>query len=262
MSQQINLFNPIFLKQKKIFSAVNMVDALALLLVGVAGFYGYVSFQTVNLERQAVETTRQYEQSRARLAEASARYAPKKIDAALDAEVKNLQAQLTARKATLNDLGIGIPTNDIGYAEYLRALARQSLVGLWLTGFKVGKGGADVEISGRALQPELVPSYIRRLKQERAMQGRAFDSLSMAQREAPLPADASRAAGAPVSYAYTEFRLGSSYAELAPGANAEPAGKAAPEPTLGGVLQGVQQGIQQGIQGLLQPAPAPGGGSR
>ena len=36
MSQQINLFNPIFLKQKKTFSAVNMLDALALLLVGVA----------------------------------------------------------------------------------------------------------------------------------------------------------------------------------------------------------------------------------
>ena len=33
MSQQINLFNPIFLKQKKKFSAVSMVDALAVLLV-------------------------------------------------------------------------------------------------------------------------------------------------------------------------------------------------------------------------------------
>ena len=38
MTQQINLFNPIFLKQKKIFSAVNMLDALALLLVGIALF--------------------------------------------------------------------------------------------------------------------------------------------------------------------------------------------------------------------------------
>ena len=43
MSQQINLFNPVFLKQKKVFSAVNMVDAMAALIVGVAVFYAYAS---------------------------------------------------------------------------------------------------------------------------------------------------------------------------------------------------------------------------
>ena len=229
MSQQINLFNPIFLKQKKMFSAVNMVDALAVLIVGVAVFYAYASIETLNLDRQSVETARQYYQSKARLAEASARYAPKKTDAGLEAEVNNLQAQLNARKATLDNLGIGLLTNDASYAEYMRALARQSLAGLWLTGFKVGKGGADIEISGRALQPELVPYYIRRLNQERAMHGRGFDSLSMTQREGALPADASRPAGAPASYRYTEFRLGSSYAEVPAQGDAEPAGKSAPE---------------------------------
>jgi len=229
VSQQINLFNPIFLKQKKTFSAVNMLDALALLVVGVAAFYAYASIETLNLDRQAVETARQYNQSKARLAETSARYAPKKIDAGLEAEVNNLQAQLNARKATLNNLGIGLAANDTSYAEYMRALARQSLAGLWLTGFRVGKGGAEMEIIGRALQPELVPSYIHRLNQERAMHGRAFDSLSMTQREGALPADASRPAGAPASYSYTEFRLGSGHAELPSDGDAEPAGKAAPK---------------------------------
>jgi len=250
MSQQINLFNPVFLKQKKIFSAVNMVDALALLLVGVAAFYAYASIETVNLGRQAVETSRQYEQSKARLAETSARYAPKKIDAALDVEVNNLQAQLSARKATLNNLGIGIPAGDASYAEYMRALARQSLGGLWLTGFKVGKGGAEIEIIGRALQPELVPSYIRRLHQERALQGRAFDSLSMTQGVGALPADASRPAGAPASYGYTEFRLGSTHAGSALDRDAEPGGKTAPEQA-GDIAQGSRQ-----------PAQSPGRGSR
>ena len=94
----------------------------------------------------------------------------------------------------------------------MRALARQSLAGLWLTSFKVGNGGADMEIVGRALQPELVPSYIHRLNQERAMHGRAFDSLSMTQQTGALTADAT--AGTPVSYNYIEFRLGSSHAGL------------------------------------------------
>lgn len=227
MSQQINLFNPIFLKQKKTFSAVNMLDALALLLVGVAAFYAYASIETLNLDRQSVETGRQYNQAKLRLAEASAQFTPKKTDANLEAEVNRLQSQLNERKATLSNLGVGAAAKDTSYAEYLRALARQSLGGLWLTGFKVGKGGAEIEIVGRALQPELVPSYIRRLGQERAMQGRAFDALSMTQKQEALPADASRSAGAPASFSYTEFRLGSSHTEQPAGGDAEPAGTAA-----------------------------------
>ena len=250
MSQQINLFNPIFLKQKKIFSAVNMLDALALLLVGVAAFYAYAKIETLNLDRHSVVTAGQYNQSRMRLVEASARYAPKKIDAGLEAEVNNLQAQLNARKAALDSLGIGLLANDASYAEYMRALARQSLAGLWLTGFRVGKGGAELEITGRALQPELVPSYIHRLNQERAMHGRAFDSLSMTQRVGALPADASRPVGAPASYSYTEFRLGSSHAELPADSGAETAGKAAPE--MPGAVS----------PGSPQPAQTRGGGSQ
>jgi hypothetical protein len=253
MSQQINLFNPIFLKQKKTFSAVNMLDALALLVVGVAVFYAYASIETLNLDRQSVETARQYYQSKARLADASARYAPKKIDASLEAQVNNLQAQLNARKATLRNLGIGLLTNDVSYAEYMRALARQSLGGLWLTGFRVGNGGAEMEITGRALQPELVPSYIHRLNQERAMHGRTFDSLSMTQREGALPANASGPAGAPASYSYTEFRLGSSHAELPSDGDADPAVKAAPE---------VPGRDLQSLPGTLQPAQPRSGGSQ
>ncbi len=250
MSQQINLFNPIFLKQKKTFSAVNMLDTMALLVVGVAAFYAYASIETLNLDRQAVETARLYDQSKARLVETGVRYAPKKIDAGLEAEVKNLQAQLNARKSTLDSVGIGLLTNDASYTEYMRALARQSLAGLWLTGFRVGKGGAEMEIIGRALRPELVPSYIQRLTRERAMHGRAFDSLSMTQGEGALPADASRPATAPAGYSYTEFRLGSTHARLPSRAGDAPAGKAASE-TAAGIAPGI-----------LQPAQTRGGESR
>jgi hypothetical protein len=246
MSQQINLFNPIFLKQKKAFSAVRMLDALAVLLVGVAVFYGYASIETLNLDRQSVETGRQYDQARLRLAQASARYAPKTADPSLDAEVKNLQAQLSARSAALDTLGVGTLARDTGYAEYMRALARQSLAGLWLTEFKIAGGGAELEISGRALQPELVPTYIRGLNRERVLQGRAFESLSMTQRQAALPADAFRPAAAPASYSYTEFRLGSSYAEL-PAEEAVPAPKASPDALRGTLPAEQPQASSPGI---------------
>jgi len=229
MSQQINLFNPVFLKQKKVFSAVNMLDALALLLVGVFAFYTYASITTLNLDRQSVETARQYDQAKLRLAQAGARYAPKTADAALEAEANNLQVQLSARRAALDNLGIGALSHEAAYAEYMRALARQSLAGLWLTGFRFAKGGAEIEIAGRALRPELVPAYIRRLNRERSMQGRAFESLSMTQVQAALPADASRPGTAPATYEFTEFRLGTSHGELPAQAAAPPAARPAPE---------------------------------
>jgi Fimbrial assembly protein (PilN) len=228
MTQQINLFSPIFLKQKKVFSAVNMVDAMALLLVGVALFYGYASIETLHLDRQSMETARQYYQSKTQLSQAGARYAPKKPDAALAAEVVALQAQVNARKATLEDLGGGVFGGGIAYAEYMRALARQSLAGLWLTGFSIGKGGTEMEINGRALRPELVPSYIQRLNREKALRGRAFDSLSMTQRDGTVPADASRPGKAPAKYVYTEFRLVSS------GDGSPAGGPPRPEQTRGG----------------------------
>ena len=132
----------------------------------------------------------------------------------LAAEVDTLQAQVNARKANLQDLGGGALGGGAGYAEYMRALARQSLAGLWLTGFSIGKGGAEMQISGRALHPELVPSYIHRLAREQVLHGRAFDSLSLTQRDGALPADASQPGTAPANYVYTEFRLVSSHAEL------------------------------------------------
>lgn len=246
MSQQINLFNPLFLKQKKTFSAVNMLDTLAVLLVGVALFYGYASIETLNLDRQSVETARQYNQSTARLADVSARYAPKKADARLEAEVNALQVQLNARKAMLDDLGVGLLTKSASYAEYMRALARQSIPGLWLTGFSVGKGGEEMQIDGRALQPELVPAFIHRLNQERAMHGRSFDSLSMTQRDGALPADASRPASAPANYVYTEFRLASSHAGL---------------PAEGGPVQADKAALELS-GGALQAGQTAGGGAR
>ena len=41
MSQQINLYNPIFLKQEKHFSARTMLQATGVVLLGAAGVCAY-----------------------------------------------------------------------------------------------------------------------------------------------------------------------------------------------------------------------------
>jgi len=39
VSQQINLFNPIFLRKEKYFSAKTMVESLTLILVALVAFF-------------------------------------------------------------------------------------------------------------------------------------------------------------------------------------------------------------------------------
>ena len=53
MAQQINLYSPIFRKQPKVFSALTMLQGLALIVVVVAVFFGVVSAQTSLLEIRA-----------------------------------------------------------------------------------------------------------------------------------------------------------------------------------------------------------------
>jgi hypothetical protein len=63
----------------------------------------------------------------------------------------------------------------------MRAFARQSVKGLWLTGFDIVGDGAQMSLSGAVLAPQLVPSYIQRLSKEKIMRGKTFATLKMQQ---------------------------------------------------------------------------------
>ena len=59
MSQQINLYSPIFRKQTKVFSATTMLQGLALMVVVIAVFYYYMAAQSSLLELRAAQSAQQ-----------------------------------------------------------------------------------------------------------------------------------------------------------------------------------------------------------
>jgi hypothetical protein len=61
----------------------------------------------------------------------------------------------------------------------MRAFAKQSLNGLWLTSFSIDSRSEQLNISGRTLQSELVPEFIARLSNEPALKGKLFSALNM-----------------------------------------------------------------------------------
>ncbi|WP_209586854.1 hypothetical protein [Massilia sp. BHUDP2] len=206
MTQQINLFNPAFQPQKQVFTAATMALSLLVLVGGIAALAVYGRMQTAGLEAQAGAGAQQLERKQARLASVNLDFAPRQKNKELDAEIAEAQAQLVALRNISRVIERGELGDTAGYAGYFKALARQSVTGLWLTGVSVSSGGSDIGIRGRTTDPATVPGYLARLTGEPLMQGKSFASLSISQ---PAPVNTADADGKPVASPapWVEFSL-------------------------------------------------------
>jgi Fimbrial assembly protein (PilN) len=184
MSQQINLFNPIFMKQRKYFSLLAMLQALGMIIAGSLIFYGYAVYQVDQLKLQSEENTKRYNAEQLRLARSLNEFSPQQANQLLQDEVQRLEKQTAEQNELIETLKSGAVGNTTGYSEYMRAFARQVVQGLWLTGFKVTGDAAQISLSGGVVNPELLPAYIQRLGKERVMQGKTFSTLKMQQSKA------------------------------------------------------------------------------
>ena len=211
MAQQINLFNPIFLKQKKHFSAGTMLQALALLLGGILAFYGYTLRETQSLSRVAEETGRQLKAQAEQVGRLTQEFSPQGRSKMLADEVARLTTRLKQREDMLGVLHTGGLGNTDGFARYLGAFARQTMAGVWLTGFTIGGDEAELQVTGRVLQADLVPAYIRALNREDVMRGRRVAELRLTAREerdAPVTAAPGAVPAAPAAARrYVEFSI-------------------------------------------------------
>jgi hypothetical protein len=211
VSQQVNLFNPAFEEQKQVFGAATMAQALAVLLAGVIALGVYGNAQVAALQREADAGARQLEKKQARLTSVGTEFAPRQKSAALEAEVAAAEAQLASLRKVSAVLDSGELGNTQGYSEYFKALARQNIDGLWLTGVSVASAGNDIGVRGRALDAALLPGYLGRLTREATMRGKAFGSLQISRpapgQAAPLTVAAKDGREATAAAPYVEFSL-------------------------------------------------------
>lgn len=209
MSQQINLYNPIFLKQKHYFSALTMAQALVLVLVGSLGMYAFEVRQNRTLERVAAETDKQISTQREQLVRFSREHSAQGASRALMDELTRTQQRLQQRQMLLADIQTGVGGDTDGFSRYLSALARQNVPGVWLTGVQIG-AKSDLVIKGRALESQMVPAYISALNRQEPIAGRRVAELQMTAKGEPAPA-AAGAPGAPAApkgpVRYIEFSL-------------------------------------------------------
>lgn len=203
MSQQINLFNPLFLRKEKYFSARTMLQSLGLIAIGLAVFYAYAQMQTRELERLAGDYGRQLASQREQFIQLGNLGSSK----LLEAEVARLEADGRARRSVLAMMQGGEFGNTEGFSRYFAAFGRHAMRGVWLTGFSVGESGNELKIRGRVLYPDLVPAYLKALNNEDVMRGRLVTELKLVAKDesATRRGGAAQAAGGPDRY--VEFDL-------------------------------------------------------
>ena len=199
MSQQINLFHEDLHKAGKGFSVLNMLQGLGVILFCAILFYAYAAYQTRQLQQQLEKANKSLATEQRRLAALTAQFSQQRSGLTIDQELTKVAAEAAAQREVINALKIGVIGNTKGYSEYMQAFARQTLNGLWLTGFSIDGDAMQMSISGAALSPELVPGYIMRLNNEQVMRGKTFASLQM-----QLP---KVEAGKPSTAHYLEFNL-------------------------------------------------------
>lgn len=216
MSQQINLYNPQFEHKQQLLTARKMAAALGVLVLGLGAFGLFAGTRVARLQADAAASTQRLEQGRKRLAQVTAEFTPHATDARLAAELEEAQAEHDA----LQRVGDAVRRGDLGdtrgYADAFRALARQHVEGLWLTGVTVAGAGSEIGIRGRALDGTMVPGYLARLRNEPALQGRAVGSMQIGQ-AAPVKGKGADGKDTEAPAPYVEFSLQSAPAVAAGG---------------------------------------------
>ena len=127
--------------------------------------------------------------------------AGRRHDARIAEETARLEEEVKGRQEVMLALQSGGLGDTRGFSDHLKAFARQSFDGVWLTGLSIATAGREVSVEGRALQAAYVPGYLKRLNSEAAMQGHPFSELVI---QEPAPDPAAKTATRPN---YVEFKL-------------------------------------------------------
>lgn len=216
MSQQINLYNPALYPKKELLTPGFMVTMGLLLILLLGSYAGYVQQQTSQLLRQRDDLLAQVKQEQDKMVQMSQQYPPLKPSKALQDEITATEDKVHQRQKILEVLKGGGLGGNKGFSGLMQAFARQNVNGLWLVGFSANSTGDQMRINGRALTPDMIPEYLRKLSAEQSLRGREFTSLQVTQPKQVAVVSTTSAQSkstTPVKQNYVEFALSAEKAE-------------------------------------------------
>jgi hypothetical protein len=182
--QQINLYQPIFRKEKKIISAQALFEVAAISLVILFAFHmldlhrvsqikASIDAQNLNLSKQQVS-----------LEKLKNTLPLQEDDKLIQQRINRLEKILTQKRklvAALSDSGVFGSRQ--GFSNLLKGFARQHIDDVWLENIEIDQGGKYMKLQGKAVSPPSVPTYIRSLSDDPVFKGREFEVFNLARQQ-------------------------------------------------------------------------------
>ena len=180
MIQQVNLFQPIFRKQKKVFSAIAMLQVGLFVLLFFLLMGGYSLHQLRKMEAQEATAMQNLENLKKHLASLQTQTRDNATAKLLEEEISRMNREVSEKQQVAELLKQGPFNNTQGFSRHFEALAKQHVDGTWLTDIKIANGGSSLSLDGITYAAELVPVYLQKLLQEEVFAGTTFNVLGMA----------------------------------------------------------------------------------
>jgi hypothetical protein len=180
--QQVNLYQPIFRRQRQIFSAVTMLQSAAVVVVALMTIYFYGLWQVGLLAAQVLELEgreRAYSGQLARLDPSENTSRRQEVER----ELERLNSTLLAQQRLIEVLREQPLGSTSGFSAELAALGRRHSSGLWLTELRIDGGADSIDLAGRTTDPGMIPAYLLRLGEEDALAGKRFDQFEIERAE-------------------------------------------------------------------------------
>jgi hypothetical protein len=210
MSQQINLINPSLIKKRDFLTIVNIGVMYGVFCLLMLGWFGYTNNQVSELDKKQTALAGELEQLNNSLVQMTAARVPHALDVALQMQVTKLEAIEQVQTQILTMINQD-KSEASSLAEYMRGLARQTIDGLWLTGFSIDQAAHTVTLRGRSLSADVLPMYIKKLGGELVFKGQLFGGLQIQEPTQQLVTNASDTNGqtssAVVAPQFVEFEL-------------------------------------------------------
>jgi MSHA biogenesis protein MshI len=180
MQQQVNLFQPIAKGPQGTLSATTTVRILALVLIALAGIWGFSKWEVTKLHK-GVEAVRAQHDAQEQIRAAGLSDLEALSQEELDARVTSLGAALDVKSRALEQLRTESNSRNASFAARLEGLARQHVDGVWLDRLTLGGTANALSLSGTTLSPTLVPQYLHNLAADPALRGAQIDEFVIEQ---------------------------------------------------------------------------------
>jgi hypothetical protein len=179
VNQNINLYQPIFRRERKVFSADTMLIMLGLLLLGLALIHLWSAWQHGQLQDQVERLQAQEREAMERLQALDRTLPARRESPALRRAVEAAERERDLKRRALIVLDTGRLGDQRGFSSHLEALARQRIEPVWLTRIRIADGGHRLTLEGLTHEAPQVPVYLQRLSNEAVYQGTDFRTMRL-----------------------------------------------------------------------------------